>query len=674
MADARRLPVLTMIALVLAKTKPYIDQEPPDDYLDRLIQSISFAQGHMTVLENANAGDFDDVVKCDIFKAQMGGKYLPVPAQDPYNENANINSPATLRAWMRSHYQRETVGSWQSALQRLTQEKFLPSDTPDTYEKRIRPLLLGVADNDAQTIGFLKNHLSGDLYTWMRAVAPAGINAFFTNLKVMWLERAPNLNGGQNYQNNSSAEIEKLNSQIASLQAQLTQPAQVLHPQNNEASANFEKLNSKIASLEAQLAESMQVHSKLAQRLQLPENVVNSNNASIFDNYINQELEKRLGCSEFSDYNNGGLEKRLERIETHLAKFARKDTRDTKTPQRQRSESSPFGGLEKRLGQIEALLAKLAKDSKSRSSRVHMATVDEQSNPIFSDDDTLKPEDNDYNSDNSSAVNYAEQREYPDKSSKSKVSNKYELRKVKQDNNVSSTHNASSDKDSHGKRVSLEETIRKIIQIEFENYLPYIIQQAKKCAPALAQDSDKEDVLDGPMEIDFVKKKEPTTSIASIKCKIKRLKIPAMALDSCAELPIITPDIVERVGYGIDKSIKHDLSGIATVPVESIGVVHNLPITLAPGFTIYEDFIVVKYSKPMLIFLNPLLKKYKCAIDWDKDELKISHNGKDLIIPVTMHKVKNKLEVNCVTTTPECDKSSIPDQVDLNANETLKKK
>ena len=39
-------------------------------------------------------------------------------------------------------------------------------------------------------------------------------------------------------------------------------------------------------------------------------------------------------CSEFSDYNNEGLEKRLERIEAHLAKFARKDTRGAKTPQR----------------------------------------------------------------------------------------------------------------------------------------------------------------------------------------------------------------------------------------------------------------------------------------------------------------------------------------------------
>ncbi len=136
-----------------------------------------------------------------------------------------------------------------------------------------------------------------------------------------------------------------------------------------------------------------------------------------------------------------------------------------------------------------------------------------------------------------------------------------------------------------------------------------------------------------------------------------------MTLDSCAELPIITPDIVKRVRYGIDKSIKHDLSDIVTVPVESIGVIYNLPIILAPGFTIYEDFIVVKYSKPMLIFSNPLLKKYKCAIDWDKDELKISYNSKDLIISVIMHKVKNKLKVNCANITSECDDLPAPNKV-----------
>ena len=68
-----------------------------------------------------------------------------------------------------------------------------------------------------------------------------------------------------------------------------------------------------------------------------------------------------------------------------------------------------------------------------------------------------------------------------------------------------------------------------------------------------------------------------------------------------------------------------------------------------------------------MIFPNPLLKKYKCAIDWGKDELKIPFNGKDHIIPVTMHKVKNKLEVNCATATRD-DKPLVPDQISQEAD------
>ena len=90
----------------------------------------------------------------------------------------------------------------------------------------------------------------------------------------------------------------------------------------------------------------------------------------------------------------------------------------------------------------------------------------------------------------------------------------------------------------------------------------------------------------------------------TVKCKIKRLKIPAMTVDSRAEPSIITENIVERVRAKIDKSETYDLSGIATVPVESVGVVRNLPITLSPDCTIFEDFIVVKYHKPTLIFSN----------------------------------------------------------------------
>src|SRR5205823_10579835 len=108
-------------------------------------------------------------------------------------------------------------------------------------------------------------------------------------------------------------------------------------------------------------------------------------------------------------------------------------------------------------------------------------------------------------------------------------------------------------------------------------------------------------------------------------------------------------------------------SSVATVPTESIGIARNFPITFSPGFTICEDFVVVHVSKPTLIFSNPLLKKYKCAIDWEKDELKIPFNGKDHIIPVTMHKVKNKLKVNCATASQN-DKPLVPDQISQEAD------
>ena len=146
------------------------------------------------------------------------------------------------------------------------------------------------------------------------------------------------------------------------------------------------------------------------------------------------------------------------------------------------------------------------------------------------------------------------------------------------------------------------------------------------------------------MEIDFVCRKEPVISIATILVKIKCLKIPALVLDSGAEPAIISEDIVKCVNRKIDKSEKYDLSGIATVPIESISITYNLPITFPPGFTICEDFVVVHVPKLTLIFPNLLLKKYKCAVDWSNDKIKIHHNGEDFIIPVTMHKVKNKLE------------------------------
>jgi hypothetical protein len=394
--------VMQMLAPHLASLPDYDGQEPPDTYYIKL-RNINELARPMAV-----AG-FDAVARTNNMKSKMIGRFHPVPAQNPYNGNNNIVTEAEFLNWLQGKYREVMIGTNRATLKALMSESFHPTDTPESYEKRIKPFVQGMVFADV--LPYLYDHIPVNMQLRIRIANPANLNAFFTELRNIWLEA-----GGQ------------VNIPI--------QPSYQASPQG-VTSAEIEKLNSKIASLETQLAESMQVHSKLAQRLQLPENVVNSNNASIFDSYINQELEKRLGVIEInlakltkllkediidtksaqyrylesSDYNNGGLEKRLEQIEANLAKFARKDTRSAKTSQRQRLESSPFGGLEKRLDQIESLIAKLVKESKSRSGRVHTAIADEQSNPVFSDDDTPKPEDNDYSSDDSSTESDSRKRD-----------------------------------------------------------------------------------------------------------------------------------------------------------------------------------------------------------------------------------------------------------------------
>ncbi|CAB5200422.1 unnamed protein product [Rhizophagus irregularis] len=137
----------------------------------------------------------------------------------------------------------------------------------------------------------------------------------------------------------------------------------------------------------------------------------------------------------------------------------------------------------------------------------------------------------------------------------------------------------------------------------------------------------------------------------------------------------MSEDISERSKLEIDTKEKHDLRGIATIPIEYLGTVQNVPVNFASRCTIYADFAVVKYPKLMLILPNTLLDKYNYDLLASKRELRLECNGKEFFIPINMHKVKNKLEVNCANITPECDDSMIPDCIsqDLSEDSALKK-
>ncbi|RIB02013.1 hypothetical protein C2G38_2229081 [Gigaspora rosea] len=156
--------------------------EPSDEYFNKIVQVFAYG-GALAV-----AG-FNDAIKAKILKSKMSGKYTPVPAEYPVG--TNIDTPIRFLAWLRHKYHEETIGLHNASLSRLAQEKFNPTDTPQTYEDRIRLLLLQTPNNNSDALAILWTHLPDELFTRVKITNPLDINAFFTAVKDTWFERKP---------------------------------------------------------------------------------------------------------------------------------------------------------------------------------------------------------------------------------------------------------------------------------------------------------------------------------------------------------------------------------------------------------------------------------------------------------------------------------------------------
>src|SRR6185312_6842944 len=213
----------------------------------------------------ANANTFTDAHKADIYKSKMAGKYVPIPAQ---HANINIDTPDQFRAWLRHRYHELTVGTRQASLTKLTQEKFLPTDIPETYEERIRLLLLQTPNNNADALAILWNHLPDELFSRMEITAPANIDEFFTNLKNIWLKRQPST---FTYNGNRNLPVIVSNSTPTPYQPQF-------NPQENRNRA-LERLES------------------IAMRLGYSDDA--SRNPDALESFIEDELYNRLGYANY---------------------------------------------------------------------------------------------------------------------------------------------------------------------------------------------------------------------------------------------------------------------------------------------------------------------------------------------------------------------------------------
>src|ERR1044072_8216704 len=121
----------------------------------------------------------------------------------------------------------------------------------------------------------------------------------------------------------------------------------------------------------------------------------------------------------------------------------------------------------------------------------------------------------------------------------------------------------SQDDQSHLEKI-IEKIIKKVLNEKFGTITTLLHPQyGDSKTPA---DSEDDEFIDGPMEIDFVQRKEPATDVVTTKCKIKRLVIPGAVVDPGANFAIMSEDIAKRLKLEIDTKEKHDLKGVATVP------------------------------------------------------------------------------------------------------------
>src|SRR5947199_136644 len=103
-----------------------------------------------------------------------------------------------------------------------------------------------------------------------------------------------------------------------------------------------------------------------------------------------------------------------------------------------------------------------------------------------------------------------------------------------------SSKSPSQDDQSHLEKI-IEKIIEKVLNEKFGTITTLLYpQNGDSKTPA---DSEDDKFIDGPMEIDFVQRKEPVTDVVTVKCKIKRLVIPAGTVDPGANFPIMSEDI-----------------------------------------------------------------------------------------------------------------------------------
>jgi len=133
------------------------------------------------------------------------------------------------------------------------------------------------------------------------------------------------------------------------------------------------------------------------------------------------------------------------------------------------------------------------------------------------------------------------------------------------------------------------------------------VELRKSLFPGLQQNS-KNDPMHEVNKANLEPILEEISASATTQCKINNITFTNAGVDSGASNSIMSSKVLSQLDLNINNKNGSEgkLSGIAT-SVKTLGWINNVPVSFK-GFTIYDNFLVVEDSNPILILGNNWLK------------------------------------------------------------------
>src|SRR5438445_3322435 len=129
----------------------------------------------------------------------------------------------------------------------------------------------------------------------------------------------------------------------------------------------------------------------------------------------------------------------------------------------------------------------------------------------------------------------------------------------------------------------------------------------------------------------------------SVRCKVEiKGNVMEAIVDSGAATNIITKRILEKLGMKITESSNAVFSNVNRKKVPSLGKVY-IKIKIE-NIEIPMKVQVIDSTKRDLILGTEILAEVKGKINFEKNELKIEYNGKEIRTPIFYNRKKTKIQ------------------------------